>query len=79
MEGTYKDCGCEMDALSVLGQLQGEDGGYSKWILKMLDHGGWNRILEMTKFIDFDVSMSVYGFNVLIGSGSNSLLWLSGP
>lgn len=68
-----------MDSLSALEQLQKEDRKYSKWILKMLDQGGWNKILESTKFTDFDVCIRVYGHNALIGSGSNSLFWLSDP
>ena len=68
-----------MDSLSTLEQLQGEDREYSEWILRMLDQEGWNRIPENTKVIAFDVSISVYVFNVLIGSDSNSLFWLSGP
>lgn len=73
-----KDCS-EMDSLRTSEQLQGGDREYSEWILRTLDQGRWNRILESTKFIDFDVSISVYGLNVLIGSGSNSLFWLSNP
>lgn len=73
-----KDCG-EMDSLSASEQLRREDREYSKWILRMLDQGGWNRILESTRSIGFDVLMSVYGLNILIRIGSNSLFWLSDP
>lgn len=38
-------------------QFQEKDREDSKWILKMLDQGDWNRILENTRFIAFDVLM----------------------
>lgn len=50
-----------------------ESGEYCEWILRVLDQGGPNRILQRAKWIDVDVFMSVSGFNVLIGSGSTSL------
>lgn len=46
-----------MDFLIASEQFQEKDREDSKWILKMLDQGGGNRILENTRFIAFDVLM----------------------
>ena len=44
---------------------------------KGVDQEGWNRITERTKLLDIDGFLSVSGLKMLIGSGFNSLFWLS--
>ena len=39
----------------------------------MFDQGGWNRIPERTKRLDIDGFLSVSGWKMSIGSGSDGL------
>lgn len=63
---------CRMESLNALEHLQRENGEHSEWILRVLDQGGWTRILGRTKIIDVGIFMSVSGLDVLIGGGSRS-------
>lgn len=67
-----KDYG-EGQILSVLEHLQRGNEEYCEQILRVFDQGGWNRIPERTKRLDIDGFLSVSGWKMSTGSGSDSL------